>query len=87
MLLSPHRCLSWLVIQQQVAVQRCGMETVVLEARQEVGGRVCTQTCPGFSAPLDLGASIITGDSTHLLAMQGCPHSHSGTTWSKVAQG
>ena len=41
------------------------MEIVVLEARQEVGGRVSTQPCPGFSAPLDLGASIITGDATH----------------------
>lgn len=37
------------------------METAVLEARAEVGGRVCTQSCPGFSVPLDLGASIITG--------------------------
>ena len=45
-------------------MQRCGMETVVFEARQEVGGRVCTQRCPGFSTPLDLGASIITGACT-----------------------
>ena len=42
------------------------METLVLEARDQVGGRVCTQACPGFSAPLDLGASIITGDFSTL---------------------
>ena len=33
-----------------------------LEARDQVGGRVCTRACPVFSASLDLGASIITGD-------------------------
>ena len=38
------------------------MECVVLEATDSVGGRVSTQAAPGFAAPLDLGASIITGE-------------------------
>ena len=42
-------------------VQRCGVECTVLEASDRVGGRVSTAAAPGFAAPLDLGASIITG--------------------------
>ena len=34
---------------------------MVLEARERVGGRVYTQHGGGFTAPVDLGASIITG--------------------------
>ncbi|KAK9805594.1 hypothetical protein WJX72_006757 [[Myrmecia] bisecta] len=43
-------------------LKRCGVEVVVLEARDRVGGRVHTQR-DVFSAPVDLGASIITGTS------------------------
>ena len=41
--------------------QRCGVEVLVLEARSRVGGRVQTQQSGGLTAPVDLGASIITG--------------------------
>ena len=34
---------------------------MVLEARDRVGGRVHSYQGPGFSAPVDLGASLITG--------------------------
>ncbi len=45
-------------------MQRCGVETLVLEARDRVGGRVHSFSGAGFSAPIDLGASIITGTAT-----------------------
>jgi hypothetical protein len=41
--------------------QRCGVEAVVLEAQARVGGRVLTVRGGPLSAPVDLGASIITG--------------------------
>ena len=43
------------------AWQRCGLEVVVLEARERIGGRVHTHSCGGLTAAVDLGASIITG--------------------------
>lgn len=42
-------------------VQRHGVEVTVLEARDRVGGRVHSYQDEGFTAPVDLGASIITG--------------------------
>ena len=42
------------------------MDSVVLEARTRMGGRVCTHRGGGFSVPIDLGASIITGISVDL---------------------
>ena len=45
-------------------MQRCGIESVVLEARDRVGGRVYGYSGSGFSVPVDLGASIITGTAT-----------------------
>ena len=48
-------------------VQRCGVEAVVLEARGRVGGRVHTYTGAGFSGPIDLGASLITGTATDVV--------------------
>lgn len=42
-------------------MQRCGAEVVVLEARDRVGGRVHSYSGNGFGAPVDLGASIVTG--------------------------
>ena len=47
------------------SLQRCGVEAIVLEARDRVGGRVHTLTGQGFSAGVDLGASIITGTATN----------------------
>lgn len=44
--------------------QRCGVEAVVLEARDRVGGRVHTCADARFGGPVDLGASIITGTAT-----------------------
>lgn len=45
--------------------QRNGAEVVVLEARDRVGGRVHSYRGP-FSAPVDLGASLITGEAQPL---------------------
>jgi phytoene dehydrogenase-like protein len=45
--------------------QRCGVEALVLEARDRVGGRVHTMKPQGFSAGVDMGASIITGVATN----------------------
>lgn len=43
-------------------LQRHGKCSVtILEARDRVGGRVFSHNAPGFSCPVDLGASIITG--------------------------
>lgn len=42
-------------------LKRNGAEVVVLEARDRVGGRVHSYQQGGFTAPVDLGASIITG--------------------------
>lgn len=46
-------------------LQRCGVEALVLEARDRVGGRVHTMKPQGFSAGVDMGASIITGVATN----------------------
>lgn len=42
-------------------LKRHGYEVSVLEARNRVGGRVNSLEKEGFHAPIDLGASIITG--------------------------
>ncbi|PRW44477.1 lysine-specific histone demethylase 1-like protein 3 isoform A [Chlorella sorokiniana] len=42
-------------------LKRNGSEVTVLEARDRVGGRVHSFQGDGFTAPVDLGASIITG--------------------------
>jgi hypothetical protein len=42
-------------------LKRNNIEVTVLEARERVGGRVNSHSAPGFDAPVDLGASIITG--------------------------
>ncbi|KAK9826354.1 hypothetical protein WJX81_001448 [Elliptochloris bilobata] len=47
-------------------LKRCGVASVVLEARTRVGGRVHTYRGGGFSVPIDLGASIITGTAVDL---------------------
>lgn len=47
-------------------LQRCGVEATVLEARDRVGGRVHSYRGSGFSVPIDLGASLITGTATDI---------------------
>lgn len=42
-------------------LKRNNADVVVLEARDRVGGRVHSHQAAEFSAPIDLGASIITG--------------------------
>ncbi len=38
-----------------------GVETLVLEARDRIGGRVHTHHEPGFEAPIELGAEFVHG--------------------------
>lgn len=45
-------------------LKRHGYNVTVLEARERVGGRVNSLEKDGFCAPIDLGASIITGTRT-----------------------
>lgn len=47
-------------------LKRNKVDVTVLEARDRVGGRVFSHMAPGFSAPVDLGASIITGTKPEL---------------------
>lgn len=42
-------------------LQRNGVAATVLEARDRIGGRVHSFEGSGFSVPVDLGASLITG--------------------------
>lgn len=42
-------------------LQRNNVDVLVLEARDRVGGRVHSYQGSGFSAPVDLGASLVTG--------------------------
>ena len=53
-------------------LRRQGCEVVVLEARDRVGGRVYTDS-ETFSAPVDLGASIVTGVSEDPKQRTGMP--------------
>jgi hypothetical protein len=50
-----------LVLAAPCVVQRNSVDVLVLEARDRVGGRVHSFQGPGFSSPVDLGASLITG--------------------------
>ncbi len=56
---------TYLVVMILLRTQRCGVEALVLEARDRVGGRVHTMKPQGFSAGVDMGASIITGVATN----------------------
>ena len=47
--------------------QRCGAKVILLEARQDVGGRVRGSDQAAFTVPVDLGASIITGTRADLI--------------------
>jgi len=53
-------------------IKRQGGQVIVLEARERVGGRVYTDR-DTFSAPVDLGASIVTGISEDAKRRTGMP--------------
>ena len=44
------------------ALSKTGHQVVVLEARERIGGRICTHDGNGFSMPVELGAEFIHGD-------------------------
>lgn len=50
-------------------LQRMHYQVTILEARHRVGGRVFTDR-KTFSAPVDLGASIITGETDKKLSVE-----------------
>src|SRR5437867_11703990 len=47
-------------------LSRAGCEVVVIEARDRIGGRVCTLTQPSPSVPIELGAEFVHGKSPAL---------------------
>ncbi len=52
------------------ALSSAGYETVVVEARARVGGRILTERIPGLAVPIELGAEFVHGEarSTRKLA-------------------
>ena len=68
------------------ALARSGRSVLVLEARDRVGGRIWTRTEPELTAPVELGAEFIHGDSPEtreLLRRAGAPAvDTSGEHWS-----
>ena len=51
------------------ALGRSGRSVLVLEARDRVGGRIWTRLEPALSAPVELGAEFIHGDSPETRAL------------------
>lgn len=41
---------------------RHGIDVNILEAQEQIGGRICRVNAPNFSSPLDLGAEFVHGD-------------------------
>ncbi len=48
---------------------RAGRSVLVVEARDRIGGRMWTRLEPGLSAPIELGAEFIHGDSPDVAAL------------------
>ena len=70
------------------ALGRSGRSVLVLEARDRLGGRLWTRLEPGLTAPIELGAEFIHGDSpetSELLRQAGAaPVDTSGEAWSLI---
>ena len=70
------------------ALGRSGRSVRVLEARDRLGGRMWTRLEPGLTAPIELGAEFIHGDSpetSELLHQAGAaPVDLSGQGWSLI---
>lgn len=43
-----------------------GRRVIVVEARDRIGGRICTEHVPGLAVPIELGAEFVHGASPHL---------------------
>jgi monoamine oxidase len=48
------------------ALKKQGMRVAVLEARERIGGRVCTHREPTLPMPIELGAEFIHGSANEL---------------------
>ncbi len=51
------------------ALQRAGLEVLVLEARDRAGGRIHTLRLPGWPVPLEAGAEFVHGEPPALLEL------------------
>ncbi|MBB2947770.1 monoamine oxidase [Actinoplanes lutulentus] len=55
-------------------LERAGYSTLVLEARDRVGGRTWTQRFPGCGTPVDLGAEWVSPEHHHALVTEMAAH-------------
>jgi monoamine oxidase len=46
-------------------LSKTGRQVTVIEARDRIGGRICTSAADGFSVPVELGAEFVHGDLPH----------------------
>jgi monoamine oxidase len=48
---------------------RCGRRILLLEARDRIGGRICTQQAPDLAVPIEYGAEFIHGNALATMAV------------------
>ena len=53
------------------ALHECGVEAVVVEARDRIGGRILTQRDPAIPVPIELGAEFVHGSAPELKELIG----------------
>src|SRR4051794_32586139 len=50
-------------------LHQSGLRIIVLEARERLGGRICTYRAPGLAVPIELGAEFIHGEAPETQAV------------------